>query len=301
MNFNKNKLKKFSLNVLLIFALMASSIFFSACDILEKDTRLQVHFIDVDQGDSTLIISPNGRTMLIDAGDNSKGSEVISYLKRKGISKIDILIGTHPDADHIGGLDDVIEAFEIGEFYLPRKSHTTNTFESVLLAAKSKGLSIKEGYADRELDYDENIKLKILSPIKSKDYGSDNNLYSIVVKLDYNQASFLFMGDAEYKNEYDMLASDYSLKSDVVKLGHHGSHSSTSQELLNAVMPSAAIVSCGYKNKYSHPHKEVLDLLETSSIPLYRTDEQGDIIFRTDGKTITANTEPGSYTYRKYK
>ena len=109
------------------------------------------------------------------------------------------------------------------------------------------------------------------------------------------------MGDAEYKNEYDMLASDYSLKSDVVKLGHHGSHSSTSQELLNAVMPSAAIVSCGYKNKYSHPHKEVLDLLETSSIPLYRTDEQGDIIFRTDGKTITANTEPGSYTYRKYK
>ena len=131
MNFNKNKLKKFSLNVLLIFALIASSIFFSACDILEKDTRLQVHFIDVDQGDSTLIISPNGRTMLIDAGDNSKGSEVISYLKRKGVSKIDILIGTHPDADHIGGLDDVIEAFEIGEFYLPRKSHTTNTFESV--------------------------------------------------------------------------------------------------------------------------------------------------------------------------
>ena len=90
MNFNKNKLKKFSLNVLLIFALIASSIFFSACDILEKDTRLQVHFIDVDQGDSTLIISPNGRTMLIDAGDNSKGSEVISYLKRKGVSKIDI-------------------------------------------------------------------------------------------------------------------------------------------------------------------------------------------------------------------
>jgi len=301
MNFKTKTQKKLFSKIILISIIILSSIYFSACDVLEKDTRLQVHFIDVGQGDSTLIISPNGRTMLIDAGDNSKGSEVISYLKRKGISKIDILIGTHPDADHIGGLDDVIEAFDIGEFYLPKKNHTTKTYESVLLAAKSKELTIKEGYADREINYDKNIKLKILSPIKSKDYGSDNNLYSIVVKLDYNQASFLFMGDAEYKNEYDILASSDNLKSDVVKLGHHGSHSSTSLEFLNAVAPSAAVVSCGYKNKYSHPHKEVLDLLETTNIPLYRTDEQGDIIFRTDGKTITANTEPGSYTYRKYK
>ncbi len=302
MNLQKLKLKNYSVKLLFLFITIISSVLLSACDILEveDDTRLQVHFIDVGQGDSTLVISPNSKTMLIDAGDNDNSDKVVSYLKKQGISKIDILIGTHPDADHIGGIDDVINTFDIGEFYLPRKSHTTNTYKSVLQAAKSKGLTIKEGYAGREIPYDENITLKILSPVQSKDYGNDNNLYSIVTRLKYNKTSFLFMGDAEYENEYDMLESDYTLKSDVIKLGHHGSSSSTLPEFLDDVMPSAAVVSAGYKNKYSHPHKEVLTLLETKDIPLYRTDEQGDIVFKSDGNTITSSTKPGSYTYRKY-
>lgn len=294
----KINLDKSSQIFIILFFLLAS-LFFSGCEIIEHDSRLQVHFIDVGQGDSTLIISPTGKSMLIDAGDNSQGINVVSYLKEKGIHKIDILIGTHPDADHIGGLDDVIDAFDIGEFYMPRKSHTTKTFESVLLSSKSKGLTVNEGYSGRLLDFDDNIKLKILSPIKSKTYGDDNNLYSIVVKLDYLDSSFLFMGDAEYPNESDILLSEPNLKTDILKLGHHGSSSSTSQPFLEAVSPSAAVISAGYKNKYSHPRKEVLNLLESMDIPVYRTDEQGDIIFKSDGKTITVNNKPGTYTYRK--
>ena len=280
---------------------LLTCMFISGCETFDVDKRLQVHFIDVGQGDCTLVISPSGKSMLIDAGDNSQGDKVISYLKQKGVNKIDILIGTHPDADHIGGLDDVIEAFDIGEFYMPRKSHTTKTFESVLISAKSKGISIKEGYAGKVLQFDHQIDLEILSPIKSKLYSDDNNLYSIVLKLDYLSSSFLFMGDAEYQNENDILTSKKNLKSDILKLGHHGSDSSTSESFLKAVSPSAAVVSAGYKNKYSHPHKEVLSLLESSEIPIYRTDEQGDIIFKSDGQTITVNNKPGTYTYRKVK
>lgn len=284
--------------IILLFFLL-TSILFSGCELIELDNRLKVHFLDVGQGDCTLVVSPSGKSMLIDAGDNSQGDKVVSYLKRNGIHKIDILIGTHPDADHIGGLDDVIDSFDIGEFYMPKKSHTTKTFKSVLLSAKAKGLTIKEGYAGRLIDFDENIILKILSPVKSKSYADDNNLYSIVIKLDYISSSFLFMGDAEYENEADILHTEKNLKTDILKLGHHGSASSTSKAFLEAVSPTAAVISAGYKNKYSHPHKEVLDLLESNDIALYRTDEQGDIIFYSDGQTITANNNPASYTYRK--
>lgn len=290
-------MKKTYLSFLFIFILLISS----GCEIFisEREPLLEVHFIDVGQGDASLIISPNGKTMLIDAGDNSKGREVVEYIKRQGVRKIDVLIGTHPHADHIGGMDDVINSFEIGEFYMPKKIHTTKTFEDVLLAAKSKGITIKEAYEGREIDFDTNIDTRFLSPIKDKNYSDELNLYSAVVRMVYDKDSFIFMGDAEAPNEEDILKSFDDIQSDVIKLGHHGSSTSTTKEFLDKVSPYAAVVSAGYKNKYSHPHKEVLTLLEENSIPVYRTDEQGTIVFKSKGDEITVNQDPGTYIYRK--
>lgn len=267
----------------------------------EPRTELELHFIDVGQGDSIFIITPDGYSMLIDAGDNSQGETVVNYIRSLGVSKIDVLIGTHPDADHIGGIDDVINSFEIGDFYMPKKMHTTKTFEDVLTAAKEKGLKIKAAVSDKEISFDPKTEAIFLSP-ENKDY-SDNNAYSAVVKLSYGKNTFLLTGDTEKENESAMLKKyGEFLNCDVIKLAHHGSFTSNTPQFLEAVSPETAIVSCGYKNKYSHPHKEILDYLKQKNIPIYRTDEQGDIIIYSDGENLQVNQEnTGSYEYRKGK
>lgn len=289
-------MKKAYAIVMLVFAAL---LFFGCEDISAPDGRLQVHYIDVGQGDSTLVISPSGRSMIIDAGDNSSYEVIRPYLKKHGVQKIDLLIGTHPDADHIGGIDDIIENHDIGKFYMPNKLHTTKTFGDVLLAAKQRNLGITQAIEGKTMDFDPEVQVVLLSPEKEKNYGDDNNAYSAVIYMVYKDTSFLFMGDAVYENEADILENYPNLTADVIKLGHHGSASSSSPEFINQIKPLAATVSCGYKNRYSHPHKEVLELLESSEIPLYRTDEQGNIVFRSDGESITADKEPGSYTYRR--
>ncbi len=260
-----------------------------------KEGALSVHFIDVGQGDSTLVITPDHETMLIDAGNNGVGKEIESYLKGHGINKIDVLVGTHPDADHIGGIDYIIYNFEIGSFYMPKKSHTTETFKDVLIAAKKKGLKIKEAKYGVNFNLGKSVVCEILNPMRS--YGEDNNLWSIVIKATYKNKSFLFTGDAEFENEKDMISSGINLESDVLKLGHHGSSSSTSENFLKAVHPDVAILSCKYKNKYGHPHKETLNLLKEYNIPLYRTDEQGSIVFYSNGDEIWSEKKPGTYDY----
>ncbi|KXZ40105.1 Metal-dependent hydrolase, beta-lactamase superfamily II [Alkalithermobacter thermoalcaliphilus JW-YL-7 = DSM 7308] len=287
---------------IIILLIVFSCIFFVGCEDIavfrnSNNSILSVHFIDVGQGDCTLIITPDKKTMLIDAGDNNSGKTVYNYLKKHNINKIDILIGTHPDADHIGGLDYIIHNFEIGDFYMPKKSHTTKTFKDVLLAAKSKGLKIKEAKYGIDFYLGDHVYFKMLNP--SREYTNNNNLYSVVLKATYKDKSFLFTGDAEIENEIDMIKSGENLKSNVLKLGHHGSSSSTSEQFLLSVLPDVAVVSCKYKNQYSHPHKEVLDLLKKYNIPLYRTDEQGSIVFFSDGKTIWTDKNPGSYNYYK--
>lgn len=282
------------LPLFLFLLLLYRSDFFG---VFPKDLRLEVHFIDVGQGDSTLVISPGGKTLLIDAGNNDKGDEVTAYLRSLDIDRIDILIGTHPDADHIGGIDTVIDSFSVGHFYMPMKYHETKTFRDVLLAAERKGLPIEPVYAGDRFFFDPDIETLFLNPIKGKHY-ENNNSYSAVVFLRYRQSEFLFMGDADTENEADILRS-YPLKADILKLGHHGSSTSSSESFLTRIDPVAVVVSAGYKNKYGHPHKAVLDRLQKKNLPLYRTDEQGDIIIRTDGMTITANRPYGSYNYRR--
>lgn len=287
--------KIFSITLVLLLAALSYSVrpFF-----LAQDHRLVVHYIDVGQGDATLILTPGGKSMLIDAGNNNQGDTVLSYLRSVGVKQIDVLIGTHPDADHVGGMDIIIDNFPIRNFYMPMKYHQTKTFDDVLRAAKKNHLPVQEAARGQKLFLDETVQTTFLSPFPNK-YYEDNNAYSAVVKLTYKGTSFLFMGDADTQNEADMIAAGDDLDVDILKLGHHGSSTSTSDIFLEKTSPSAVIASCGYRNKYSHPHREVLERLEQKKIPLYRTDEQGDLVIRSDGKTITVNQSQGSYTYRK--
>lgn len=253
---------------------------------LEEENKLKVYFIDVGQGDSALL-EYNNHYMLIDAGDNSEEEFMVEYLNSKNVNTIDYLIGTHPHADHIGGMDAVIDNFDIEKIYMPNATTTTKTFEDVLDSIEKKNLSITEPVAGTEFMLDD-IPIEILSPDIEYDELNNN---SIVLKLTYNDISFLFTGDAEELAEYNILNSGYNVSSNVLKVGHHGSYTSTTSEFLNAVNPQYVVISCGKNNRYEHPHKETLQKLENSNREIFRTDEDGTIIFSTTGKNLEIITE----------
>ncbi|MBC7765201.1 MAG: MBL fold metallo-hydrolase [Hyphomonadaceae bacterium] len=247
---------------------------------------MQVHYIDVGQADCILVQSDAGKTMLIDAGNHADAQTVLAYLKKQGVQKIDILIGTHPHEDHIGGMDSIINSFEIGQFYMPKVSANTKTYTAVLEAAKTKGLTIHNAKGNTTLDFGYD-SLEILAP-NSVQYSDVNN-YSAVVQLTHGNSTFLFMGDAEAISESEMLKLKLDLKADVLKIGHHGSGSSTMQALLNAVAPKFAVISVGKGNEFGHPTKEIINRLLAMQIKIYRTDQNGTIIAKSDGIKITFN------------
>lgn len=261
-----------------------------ATSLEELKGNVTVHFIDVGQGASQLIVGPLGKTMLIDAGNNDKEELIVAYLKKQKINKIDILIGTHPDADHIGGMDAVIDNYEIGKIYMPKVQANTKTFADVLLAVQEKGLKVTTAKAGITLDWESNVKINMIAPINQYD---DTNEMSAVIHLSYGSTSFLFTGDAEAGSEKDMISSNANLRADVMMIGHHGSNSSTTQAFLNAVQPTYAVIQVGKDNKYGHPTSEVLQRLNVKKIKVYRNDEQGNIIFTTNGKDITVKTSGG--------
>lgn len=248
---------------------------------LHTEAGLCVHFIDVGQADCTLVQLPNGENMLIDAGNNENGEEVVSYLKRQKVSRIDYLIGTHPHADHIGGLDNVISAFDIGAFYMPKVQTNTKTFREVLEAAQKKGLKIKSAKAGLTLAQTEKFQIEMLAP--NSDSYEDLNNYSAVIRLTCGERAFLITGDAEQLAEEEIGSE---LRSDVLKVGHHGSKTSTSEEFLRRVSPQYAYISCGEDNSYGHPHTETLEKLERAEVTVYRADKDGTVIFCTDGKNL---------------
>ena len=246
--------------------------------------KLEVDFIDVGQADS-ILVSNKDETMLIDAGNNENGKDVVKYIKDKGISKINYLIGTHPHADHIGGLDDVINSdLEIANVYMPKIQTNTKTFEDVLDALKNKNLKVT---APKKGD---NFKIGDANCEVMTDSILDNenlNLSSIVIKLNYGEKTFLFMGDAETENEKTINWP----KVDVLKVGHHGSNTSSSQNFLNQVKPEFAIIMAGKDNSYGLPKQKILDRLTKIGAKIFRTDELGTITMISDGKDIKVKSE----------
>lgn len=291
-------MKKICLLLLILLCFLAGCQDLHIPSFKTSSGMLELHSIDVGQGDSTLILSPGGRTMLIDAGDNAHADEVVSYLKTKGISHIDILIGTHPDADHIGGIDAVIDEFPVGTFFMSSHKSKSKSYRDVLRAAKEKDLPIQTVVAGMKIDFDKEMEAFFLSPFDHA-YMSSNQ-FSAVTYLRYKKNRFLLMGDAEAVNEEEILKHYPDLRCDYLKIGHHGSKHSTTDIFLRTVRPRVAIISCGYKNSFFHPHKRVMELLKKNGILVYRTDEQKDLIFFSDGIDLyTDMPSPGSYNYPK--
>ena len=245
--------------------------------------ELRVSFIDVGQGDSEFIELPNGETLLIDAGTNETGADVVNYIESLGYSSIDYVVGTHPHEDHIGGLDDVIRTFDVESVYMPKVTADTKTFEDVLDAVAEKGLSINTAKAGVSIVDGEDLSVKMLAPVLDE-YDNTND-YSAVIRIVYDDTSFIFMGDAEQYAE-DLITGD--VDSDVLKVGHHGSSTSTGEAFLERVSPSYAVISCGLGNSYGHPHTETIEKL--GGIPVFRTDEMGTIVATSDGSEISFRT-----------
>lgn len=279
--------KKYTIILTIIFMILAGAFeLFQGTVAITPSEDLKVHFLDVGQGDSIFIELPTNETILIDASIKDASNKIISYLREENVSKIDYVFATHPHSDHIGGMSAVIKAFDIGQIYMPKAVTTTKTYENLLLTIKDKNLKIKAAKAGNTIIDTDDLKLVVLAPNQDS-YESLNN-YSIVLKLTYKEKSFLFMGDAETLSEKEITGD---IQADVLKVGHHGSRTSTSQAFLNKVNPSYAVISVGLNNDYKHPHQEVIDRLEKKNIKIYRTDQNGDIMFTTDGYNIDVKVE----------
>ena len=236
---------------------------------------LKVYYFDVGQADS-IFLTNNGKNMLIDAGNNPDGKLIVEQLKKMDISKIDYLIGTHAHEDHIGGLDNILENFEVENVLMPRKTTTTKTYEDVLKAIKNENLKITASKIG-DVFYLGEAKCEIMNV----DHESEDlNETSIVIELTYGDKKFLFTGDTETTKEKERNWNDI----DVLKVAHHGSSTSTSKEFLSQAKPEYAIISCGVNNDYGHPHKEVVNRLK--GIETYRTDKDGTILVTCDGENI---------------
>lgn len=250
------------------------------------ENELIVHFLNVGQGDSTFIELPNNKTMLIDGAEKKYATKIINYIKDLGYSQIDFILGTHPHADHIGGLSDIINTFDIGTIYMPKVVATSKTYENLLTTIKNKNLKIKTGSSGVEILSEENLHSFLVAPNKEK-YSSLNN-YSLVLKLVYGNTKFLFMGDAEELSENEINAD---ISADVIKVGHHGSNTSTSAKFLAKVNPKYAIISVGENNSYNHPSIETIEKIKQYTNDIYRTDLNGTIIIKSNGLEINTILE----------
>lgn len=252
----------------------------------EPLSGMEITYLDVGNADCEIIRMEDGTNIVIDAGTKDQSGNIIRALKRKGIRKIDYLIATHPHADHIGGMEDIIDSAEIGTVVFPSVVHTSKTYENLLKKIKEKEIPAVKAESGVVLHETDRCKIQLVAPKKDEKYESLNN-YSAVLHIAYGNTTFLFAGDAEKLSENEML--NYEIRSDVLKVGHHGSRTSSSEKFIAKVNPRIAVISCGKDNEYGHPHQETLETLKNAEV--YRTDKNGDIIIHTDGTNLTVATE----------
>ena len=263
---------------------------------IAKDADLEIHFIDVGQGDCSLIIWEDN-AMLIDCGERENSDAVLKYLKKQNIEKLDYIIATHPHSDHIGGMGDIISAMDVDKVIAPRVrsdlTPTSKTYERFIQALKDKGQKLTAAKPGTTYTFETTGEKKppsfeVLAPVA--DYDDLNN-YSVVIRLDYVSTSYLFTGDAESKAEKGILKSGANVDADVLKMGHHGSSTSSSEDFLKAVSPDICIIQCGVGNSYGHPHAETIEKIENMKAKWYSNDRNGTIILYSDGESIQVKTE----------
>lgn len=250
-----------------------------------EDGKMLIHYIDVGQGDS-ILIQVNKKNLLIDSGPKSDKKKLFDYLSRSNLDKLDYVIATHPHEDHIGNMSEVIDNYDVLNFYAPKIQSTTKTFEKMIDSLKAKKLKInvlKKG--TDSINLGENTRVTVFSP--SKDSYEDLNNYSPVIKIQYGKTSFLFTGDAQKDVEKEIITSNEDISADVLKVGHHGSSTSTTKEFLNKVRPSIGVISVGSDNSYNHPNSDTIKRLKDNNIKIYRTDKDGTVIISSDGSNIT--------------
>lgn len=251
--------------------------------IFADENTLNVYFIDVGQADS-ILLENKGHYMLIDAGNNEDGPKLVNYFNEQDIKEFDYVVGTHAHEDHIGGMDDIIKNFKIDNFYMPDAITTTKTFEDVLDALEETNVIFQTPKVNQTY----NLQDTTITTLSVTADEKNLNDTSIVLKVKHGTNTFLFMGDASTKIEKNLLNKD--IKSDVLKVGHHGSRYSTSLDFLKKVSPEYAVISVGENNTYKHPHEEILKRLEEQNIQIYRTDKQGTILAKSNGSIITFST-----------
>lgn len=248
-----------------------------------------VHFIDVGQGDATLIQTAE-QFILVDGGTRSAGQRVVNYLNNLGVDHIAIVVGTHPHEDHIGGLMAVFDNFSVGEVIDPGVIHTSKTFEQYLELIDEKNIPFTEGRSGISRDLGGGVEMLVVHPTSPS--SSHLNNASVVVRITCGSVAFILTGDAEAEAEQEMLESGRLLESNVLKVGHHGSRTSTTTEFLNAVNPAVAVISFGENNSYGHPHPETMEMLARHGYAVYGTAVHGTVYIVTDGDNISVYHVP---------
>lgn len=293
---------KKSISVLLLAVMIIASLF--GCDFISENSSINIdktgkglilHFIDVGQGDCTLV-EINGRFALIDAGEYSERDRVISYLSDAGVKSLDYIIATHPHSDHVGSLAEVIRNFETSAL-ICTNAPSSSSWEYVMDAADERGVPY-EVPSPFEVYQLGSANITILSPSENAVYSNLND-YSIVTMIEYGNSSALLTGDAERVVEKELVNGSYNLSANILKCGHHGSSTSTCSQFLDAVSPDAAVISCGKNNDYGHPHKETLSALKYRNIPIWRTDISGTVIATSDGEQFIFTTSSESTTLKE--
>lgn len=235
-----------------------------------------------------MIQTPVGQNMLVDAGENIYGSRVIEYLEAQGVERLDVVVASHTHSDHIGGMDAVIDHFPVGAIYMPEITQNTKSFRDVLISVQRAGLKVTSAKAGVTVPLD-GVECRLLAPVK--EYYQELNDYSVVVRLAFGRHAFLLTGDAGNIPESDILGTKADLQATVLKVGHHGSYSSSSTRFLNAVGARYGVIMLGKDNDYGYPHDSALQRLNRTGMQIYRTDQNGSIVFSTDGQDLQISTE----------